>query len=30
MAKYLSNIVNNFSKGVHKTKYKYGHDNSKC
>ena len=27
MASSLSNLVNNLSKGIHKIKCKYGHDN---
>ena len=30
MASSLSNLINNFSEGIHKIKYKYGHDNKKC
>ena len=30
MASSLSNLVNNCSKGIHKIKYKYGHNNKKC
>ena len=26
----LSNLVNNFSQGIHKIKCKYGHDDKKC
>ena len=29
MASALSNLVNNLSKGFHKIKYKYGHDDKK-
>ena len=30
MASSLSNLVNNFAKGIHKIKCKYGHDGKKC
>ena len=30
MASLLSNLVNNFSEGIHKIKCKYGHDGKKC
>ena len=30
MASSLSNIVNNFSEGIHTIKCKYGHDIKKC
>ena len=30
MANSLSNLVNNLSEGIHKIKYKYGHDDKKC
>ena len=30
MASSLSNLVNNLDQGIHKIKYKYGHDNKKC
>ena len=30
MPSSLLNLVNNFSKGVHKTKCKYRHDDKKC
>ena len=30
MASSLSNLVNNLSKGIHRIKYKYGHDDKKC
>ena len=30
MASSLSNLVNNFSGGIHKIKCKYGHDDKKC
>ena len=30
MASLLSNLVNNYSKGVHKSKYKFGNDDKKC
>ena len=26
----LSNLVNNLSDGIHRIKYKYGHDDKKC
>ena len=29
MGNSLSNLVNNLSEGIHKTKFKYGHDNKK-
>ena len=29
MARLLSNLVNNLTKGIHKVKFKYGHDNKK-
>ena len=29
MASSLSNLVNNFSEGIHKVKCKYGHDDAK-
>ena len=30
MASSLSNIVNNFFEGIHRIKYKFGHDDEKC
>ena len=30
MANSLSNLVNNFSEGIHKIKCKQGHDGKKC
>ena len=30
MASLLSDLVNNYSKGVHKIKYKFGNDDKKC
>ena len=30
MASPLSNLVNNFSEGIHKSKCKYGHDEREC
>ena len=30
MASSLSNLVNNLSKGIHRIKCKFGHDNKKC
>ena len=30
MASSLSNLVNNHSEGIHRTKYKYGHDDKNC
>ena len=30
MASSLSNLVNNFAKGIHKIKRKYKHDDKKC
>ena len=30
MATSLSNLTNNLSEGIHKTKGKYGHDDKKC
>ena len=30
MASSLSNLVNNLPEGIHKIKFKYGHDNKKC
>ena len=30
MASSLSNLVNNLSEGIHKIKYKLGHDDKKC
>ena len=30
MASWLSNLVNNLSKGIHKIKCKYEHDDEKC
>ena len=30
MAGSLSNLINNFSEGIHKIKCQYGHDNKKC
>ena len=30
MASSISNLVNNLSQGIHKTKCKYGHDDKKC
>ena len=30
MASSLSNLVNNLSKGIHRIKYKFGHDDKKC
>ena len=30
MASSLSKLVNNLSEGIHKFKYKYGHDDKKC
>ena len=30
MASSLSKPVNNLSEGIHKFKYKYGHDDKKC
>ena len=30
MVSSLSNIVNNLSEGIHKIKWKYGHDDKKC
>ena len=30
MASLLSNLVNNLSERVHKSKCKYGHDDKKC
>ena len=30
MASSLSNLVNDFSEGIHKIKYKYGHYDKKC
>ena len=30
MTSSLSNLVKNLSKGIHKIKCKYGHDNKKC
>ena len=29
MASLLSNLVNNYSKGVHKIRYKFGNDDKK-
>ena len=30
MASSLSNLVNNVSEGIHRTKCKFGHDDKKC
>ena len=30
MASSLSNLVNNFSEGIHRIKCKFGHDDKKC
>ena len=30
MASSLSNLVNNFSEGIHRIKRKFGHDDKKC
>ena len=30
MGSLLSNLVNNLSEGIHKIKWKYGHDDKKC
>ena len=30
MASFLSNLVNNLLEGIHRIKFKYGHDNKKC
>ena len=30
MASSLSNLVDNLFKGIHKIKYKYGHNNKRC
>ena len=30
MASSLSNLVNNLSLGIHRIKYKFGHDDKKC
>ena len=30
MASSLSNLVNNLSEGIHKVKFKFGHDDKKC
>ena len=30
MASPLSNLANNFSEGIHKSKCKYGHDEKEC
>ena len=30
MESSLSNIVNNFSEGIHRIKCKFGHDDKKC
>ena len=30
MASSLSNLVSNLSEGIHKIKYKYGHDDEEC
>ena len=30
MASLLSNLANNFAEWIHKTKFKYGHDDKKC
>ena len=30
MASSLSNLVNNLSKGIHRIKCKFGHDNKRC
>ena len=30
MASLLSNLTNNLSEGIHRMKYKYGHDDKKC
>ena len=30
MASSLSNLVNNLSEGIHRIKYKFGHDDKKC
>ena len=30
MASLLSSLVNSLAKEIHKTKFKYGHDNKKC
>ena len=30
MVSSLSNLVNNFSEGINKTKFKYKHNNKKC
>ena len=30
MASSLSNLANNLSEGIHKVKFKFGHDDKKC
>ena len=30
MASLLSSLTNNLSEGIHRIKYKYGHDGKKC
>ena len=30
MAISISNLFNNLPEGIHKTKFKYGHDDKKC